>query len=185
MARLAAAMTGKSVGHWPRGIVCRDVRHGLDWPDGSVAAIYTSHFIEHLSRDEARVFLGRVWRALVRGGVCRIVTPDLRAMATSYLLASGNGHAITADDFVAAMLLAEDNPADTWFLRVYRQHTRFDRHKWLYDGETLCALMRDAGFETPRVCAYLESRLPADRLSAVETRERIVNGAGVVVEATR
>jgi predicted SAM-dependent methyltransferase len=176
-------MTRREVGHWPPGIVCRDVRQGLGWTPGSVAAIYSSHFIEHLRRDEALRFLRECKLALRPGGVCRVVTPDLRALATRYI-AAGESNGSAADEFMKASLLAEPNGASAHgMLAWYRRHTRFDAHKWLYDAASLSALFQEAGFAAPESRRYLESRIPAALLQRVENRERIEDGAGIVVEA--
>ena len=49
--------------------------------DGSVAAVYSSHMIEHLDRHEARAFLDEVKRVLQPGGVVRLAVPDLSRLA--------------------------------------------------------------------------------------------------------
>jgi SAM-dependent methyltransferase len=184
LARLASAATGRDVGRWPRGILCRDVRRGLGFAPASVDAIYSSHFIEHLKRDEARRFLQDCRAALKRGGVCRVVTPDLRALARQYVGAEA-GASDAADAFMRASLLADPNGSHaSGMLAWYRRRTQFDAHKWLYDAGSLCALFREAGFEHPAVRAYLDSRIPPDALRLVEVRARIADGAGVVVEAT-
>ena len=184
LARLASAVTRRDVGHWPRGIVCRDVRAGLGVAPQSVTAIYSSHFIEHLTRDEAVRFLGECRAALEPGGVCRVVTPDLRALIDQYLHEAPASRD-AAEAFMRASLLAEPNGSGTrGLLAWYRQRMQFDAHKWLYDAASLCALFEEAGFTNPAARHYLESRIPADVLSRVELRSRIEDGAGVVVEAT-
>jgi hypothetical protein len=47
------------------------------------------------------------------------------------------------------------------------------------------ALFRDAGFDGPRVRAYLDSEIPSDRLAQVEHEDRVCGGAGICVEARR
>lgn len=183
LARVAGAITGRRVGHWPRGMVCRDVRKGLGRPPQSAAAIYSSHFVEHLHRADAVRFLEECRRALVRGGVCRIVTPDLAVLVRHYAEKMTRA-ATAADDFMRATLLAEPNGASArGLLAWYRRHTQFETHKWLYDGRSLCALFCEAGFQAPRISTYLESRIPQDLLALVEIRDRVEEGAGVVVEA--
>lgn len=185
-ARVVATATGRDVGHWPRGIVCRDIRTGLGQRDDSAAVVYSSHVLEHLSQAEADVFLRDCYRVLCPGGVCRIVTPDLNALIGRYQRAQQDQARVAADAFLKATLLAETQgtTASPW-LRWYRARTRFETHKWLYDSASLTAALQRAGFGSPRTCAYLESRIPADRLRQVERRERIDNGEGVVVEAVK
>ena len=183
LARVAAVVAGRDVGHWPRGIVCRDVRKGLGRAAGSAAVIYSSHVIEHLRRVEAVQFLTDCRAALCPGGVCRIVTPDLAALIARYA-AHGNGSGLAAEEFMRATLLADANGQRArGMLAWYRHRTRFETHKWLYDAASLCALFEEAGFREPRERAFLDSGIPRDVLASVELRERIENGAGLVVEA--
>jgi hypothetical protein len=181
----ARAVTGRPTGHWPRGIVCRDVRRGLGLRPASAAVLYSSHFIEHLTRGEAVAFLAEAYRALAPGGVCRIVTPDLAALVRQYVAGGQRGDAAAANAFVAATLLPSADHGPGGPLAWYRTLTRFETHKWLYDGASLKALFREAGFAAPEEREALDSRVPRDRLADVEHPDRIVNGAGVVVEAVR
>jgi SAM-dependent methyltransferase len=184
LARTARLMTGRDVGHWPAGIVCRDVRRGLGLPPGSAAVIFSSHLIEHLHRGDALRVLRDAHRALAPGGVCRVITPDLRVLVDAYLQSR---HDPTAGDRLqdALLLHPADPPPANRVLGLYRQITAFDHHKWVYDGESLSALFRDAGFGNPRVCQFLESAIPRDRLAQVEHADRVCGGAGICVEARR
>jgi len=184
-ASIARALTGRDVGHWPRGIVCRDVRRGLGLAPGSAAVIFSSHLIEHLHRSEALALLRDAYEVLQDGGVCRIVTPDLSALVDSYVT-TRSGDAGAADRLQSALLLHPTEPPRTAaLLGWYRRRTAFDHHKWVYDAASLCALFREAGFREPRVRGFLESDIPGDRLAAVEQRERVCDGAGLCVEARR
>jgi SAM-dependent methyltransferase len=185
LSRTARFVTGRQVGHWPPGIVCRDVRSGLGLPPGSAAVIFSSHLIEHLHREEGLLLLRDAFRALRPGGVCRVVTPDLSALVDRYLRARGDDPS-AGDRLQDALLLHPAQPPQPGrVLGWYRQMTRFDHHKWVYDGGSLSALFREAGFDTPRVCAYLESDIPPDRLAEVEQADRVTDGAGICVEARR
>jgi SAM-dependent methyltransferase len=111
---------------------------------GSVAAVYSSHMIEHLDRAEARAFLTEVLRVLQPGGVVRIVAPDLFKLVNNYLTTED------ADELVAGLHMSLDRPAGfrgraRWALVGPRHHL------WMYDGESLSRLLRAAGFEDPAV----------------------------------
>ncbi|PZV15274.1 MAG: methyltransferase [Pseudanabaena sp.] len=62
-----------------------DVRKGLPFADNSLDACYSSHVVEHLTSIEAQKLLGECFRVLKRGGVIRLVVPDLEAIARLYL----------------------------------------------------------------------------------------------------
>ena len=185
-ASLARLVTGRDVGHWPAGIVCRDVRRGLGLAPGSTAVVFSSHLIEHLHRAEALAFLRDAHRALRDGGICRIVTPDLNGLVNAYLDARTRAGSDAADNLQAALLLHPADPPRTGaMLGWYRRATAFDHHKWVYDGESLCRLFVEAGFASPQVKGFLESAIPHDRLAQVEQADRVCDGAGICVEARR
>jgi len=185
LSRLARLLTGRAVGHWPSGIVCRDVRTGLGVAPASAAVVFSSHLIEHLHRDEALALLRDAHRALRPGGVCRIVTPDLAGLVDAYVQARAT-HPFAADRLQEALLLHPSGPPRTGpLLSWYRAMTAFDHHKWVYDAASLAALFREAGFEEPRTCAHLESEIPRARLAQVEQPDRVCGGAGICVEARR
>lgn len=53
--------------------------------DGTFDAIYTSHFIEHISRDTIDFVLRECYRVLKPGGIIRIVVPDLENIVREYI----------------------------------------------------------------------------------------------------
>ena len=66
-------------------IMVRDVRKKLPFDDRSVDFIYSSHLIEHLRKDEAEKVLRECFRVLKKGGLIRLVVPDLELMARIYI----------------------------------------------------------------------------------------------------
>ena len=183
--RLARRITGREVGHWPAGIVCRDVRRGLGFPAASAAVVFSSHLIEHMHRSEALALLRDAYRALQPGGVCRVVTPDLAGLVDAYV-AARTQTSRAADRLQDALLLhPADPPRTPALLGWYRRATAFDHHKWVYDSRSLCELFVEAGFATPARREFLESDIPAERLAQVEQADRVCGGAGICVEARK
>jgi predicted SAM-dependent methyltransferase len=52
-----------------------DARHGIPFPDNSINSVFSSHFLEHLSDDEAREFLQDCLRVVRPGGAVCIRVP--------------------------------------------------------------------------------------------------------------
>ncbi len=121
-----------------------DATRRLPVPDGSCDAVYSSHMIEHLDRNEVGAFLDEVFRVLQPGGVIRIATPDLKRQAEKYL-ESGD-----ADAFIEATHLCVDRPISLkQRLRLLLLGTR--HHQWEYDGDSLIRLLQKHGFARAEV----------------------------------
>ena len=69
----------------PPHVTALDVRRPLPFGDATVDAIYHSHVLEHLSKQEARLLTGECRRVLRSTGILRVVVPDLERIARAYL----------------------------------------------------------------------------------------------------
>jgi SAM-dependent methyltransferase len=67
------------------GVIVYDLRKGVPFPDDTFDAVYHSHFLEHLNRKEAGLFLKECFRVLKGDGIIRVAVPDLEGIARSYL----------------------------------------------------------------------------------------------------
>jgi SAM-dependent methyltransferase len=102
-ARLAKAPLFRSINKrmrffnhdWDDRIFIHDLTKHFPWHDSSTDIIYTSHFLEHLSRSQGRRFLAECHRVLKPGAIIRVVVPDLYSFVGAYLEG-----AIKADEFV-------------------------------------------------------------------------------------
>lgn len=141
---------------------------------GSVAAVYSSHMIEHLDRSEARAFLTEVKRVLRPGGVVRIAAPDLSRLVSDYI-ATGD-----ADGFVAGIHMGLDRPAG---LRGWARWTLAGprHHLWMYDGASLTRLLRETGFADAAVVPPGSTSIAEP--GRLDLRERATES--VYVEAVR
>jgi predicted SAM-dependent methyltransferase len=128
-----------------------DVRGGLPFSD--VAAIYAEHFIEHLGFEDALAFLAECRRVLAADGVLRLSTPNLDWVLTTHY----RWHGVTAPDRVDDCMKLN---------RAFRAWG----HQFLYNQETLAAVLRHAGFKDVRFHRYGESERP--ELRGLERHER-------------
>jgi hypothetical protein len=141
---------------------------------GSVAVVYSSHMIEHLDRKEARAFLTEVRRVLQPGGMVRLAAPDLSRLVQDYVTTGD------ADGFVAGTHMGLDRPDGIrawlrWVLVGPRHHL------WMYDGNSLSLLLREAGFWDVAVQPAGATGIPDS--GQLDLMERA--GESVYVEAVR
>ena len=183
------AVFGIEIGHWPRGIKCRNVRRGLGFDDESIAVVYASHLLEHLYREEALRFLRDVRRALVPGGVCRIVVPDVAAIVGWYLAhqrePAEQRTQPSSNLLMGLLLLRPDRPSGTGLVALRAAVGRPSRSQWMYDQEGCWRSSRKPGSWTCRREAI--STAPSLAMSSRRSSAPIAlcGGAGVCVEARK
>lgn len=66
-------------------VIAHDLTESIPLDDGSCLAVYNSHVLEHLPREDAPEFLAECFRVLMPGGILRVVVPDLETIARLYL----------------------------------------------------------------------------------------------------
>ena len=122
-----------------------DATKPIPLADSSVECIYTSHMLEHLSRDGASAFLEEALRLLEVDGVLRVAVPDLRLAADEYIATED------ANFFMEGMRV-QAPPFGTLREKLQLLVSGYRHHQWMYDGKSLSALMKAAGFQD--VCVY-------------------------------
>jgi predicted SAM-dependent methyltransferase len=116
-----------------------DAARRIPHDDGSVDAIYASHMLEHLDRIEARSFLAECRRVLRPGATLRLAVPNLRNAAYNYLRLND------ADGFLRHLQFDLDKPRGV-VAHLRRMLIGARGHHWMYDADSLMALVSGAGF---------------------------------------
>lgn len=62
-----------------------NVLKGLPFDNDLFDVVYSSHFLEHLTPEQADFVLSEIYRILKPGGIIRIVVPDLENICKEYL----------------------------------------------------------------------------------------------------
>ena len=101
---------------------------------------YSSHTLEHFTREEGQFIIFEAFRVLKPGGTIRIVVPDLRRFVDRYL-----NQEIPADHFVEdlGVLYQKNKNSLKTKLGPFIQFP----HQCMYDAETLLSLLKRAGFK--------------------------------------
>ena len=118
-----------------------DLKYGIPLRDSSADFVYSSHFLEHLIREDATHLLRESFRVLKPGGTLRVVVPDL-AYAVS-LYTQGR-----KDDMLTQYFFVEDD--DSYFAR----------HKYMYDFESLAVQLEQIGFKQIQRQSHQAGRTP-------------------------
>lgn len=155
---------------FPRGIKYADVARRIPYPDGTASYIYSSHLIEHLSRWQALSHVRECARVLAGGGVMRVVTPDLRRLASAYLSGAvdRDGGWVTAADSFMAEVNAFQEIEGNLARRFIHRHLAGPAHQWLYDEESLTRLLGDGGLPGAESRSFRAGELPD--LDVIEIR---------------
>jgi predicted SAM-dependent methyltransferase len=120
---------------------------------GTAHIVYSSHMLEHLDRQEARLFLAEAMRVLRPGGVLRLAVPDIRKLVQNYI-ATGD-----ADEFIASTWMCAPRPRSlTESLRMLVLGPR--HHNWMYDGTSLSKFLLSQGFVNPVELAAGQTTIP-------------------------
>jgi predicted SAM-dependent methyltransferase len=150
-----------------------DCAKGLPFNDGTVEAIYSEHFFEHLNYEfEAKHFLRECLRCLKPRGVLRTVVPDAGEYLRLY--AKGDWSELSAK---RPLIKEDDHYRDNWRLAVYKTRMEFinfvfrqdGEHKYAYDAETLLLALREAGFSDVSETGY---NISCDPNMVADTPER-------------
>ncbi|HED35972.1 MAG TPA: methyltransferase domain-containing protein, partial [Gammaproteobacteria bacterium] len=115
---------------WDESIKIHDLTKKFPWEDNSIKVIYSSHTLEHLSKEEGRFFLKECYRVLDDNGIIRIVVPDLEVIVKSY----SNG-TVSADDFLDKLGVLY-RKREGYLKNMFSPFVQFP-HKCMYDHKTL------------------------------------------------
>lgn len=150
-----------------------NVIHGLPVAANSAKAVYCSHVLEHLALSEFRRSIRNVYAYLVRGGVFRLVVPDIEFLVKEYI---ANPAPDAASKFMEHAVLGEaTNPQG---LRAMpRLLFGRSKHLWMWDYKNIARELADAGFVGIRRAVFNDSE--DVRFRDVENPGRWENCLGV------
>ncbi len=122
-----------------------DLRRPLPFADGTAAAIFLEHVLEHMTLEEGMTVLRHCRRVLAPGGVLRVGVPDAGLYASGYVKGRGALERLRPGRPTPMLALSE----------VFQEHG----HVSAWDGETLCLVVQEAGYQAPEVMPGGSSRI--------------------------
>lgn len=122
-----------------------DLRRGLPFSDGSVSAIFSEHFFEHLNLHAAMQMMVECHRALASDGVCRIGVPNFERYINAY----------GGKDCIIENVRGQTPTRGIAMNEIFYFHG----HRSMYDIETLSIMLHEAGFSSVRRVSFGESAL--------------------------
>ena len=151
-----------------------DVVGGLPIRKGSCKFIFCSHVLEHLSLKDFHVAVNNIYEYLKRGGILRIIVPDLEVSAKEYLssLSCQEKAASGADNFMRKTHLGCEKSRRGILLRI-REAMANSRHQWLWDRHSLSRALKEHGFSHVKICTYGE--WSDSRCSEIEDQGRHID----------
>lgn len=141
---------------WDERVVIHDLTRPFPWDDGAADVVYSSHTLEHFSREQGCTFLAECHRVLRRGGVIRIVVPDLAHIVNDY-----REGRLAADRFVEALGVLCGNTGNRFkdWLAPLVQYP----HRCMYDAQTLIGVLQRIGFSASCQPAFESEHFPGLR----------------------
>jgi len=165
---------------FPAHVQYADVRKKLPVDNGTVKGIYNSHMLMQLTPVEMDKALLNMHRALQKGGILRIVVPDLKAVIEGYLWRAEEKRTDASDFFNRATVMAlEQRPKG--IKKLLEAAFGFSRNAWLMDEVYLRHKLEKAGFNSIRNMKFNDAKDPMFNL--VERQDRF-SGA-ICLEATK
>lgn len=122
-----------------------DATQHFPFMDGTFQYVYTEHMIEHVPYPNGLYMLQECHRVMRRGGVIRVVTPDLAVILGLY------GSNLCADQqryllWLRQTFVPQESPPNA--VSAINAMFRLWGHQFIYDEETLSEAMRAAGFSS-------------------------------------
>jgi predicted SAM-dependent methyltransferase len=146
-------------------IIHHDLIYGIPFKKDSVQFIFTSHFLEHLKEEQTRKLIKDCFRVLKKGGVIRIVVPDLdfevKEMEEKINEYKKNKNTLNLQRY----------------LTVPEHKSEFGFHKRIYNFSELKQILEEAGFKNTFRRKLYQGNLP--NLRKLDFRE------GLIIEAEK
>jgi len=170
----------KNAQHFPVHVKPGNIVKGLPIPDGSCLGIYASHVLEHLTLEDFEKALRNTYRMLGKGGIFRLVVPDLEWAAREYISRLNRGEPMANAFFLRETHLGCNN-RERGLRGFARKLFNTSAHLWMWDETSMTQALEAHNFRQIRRCCFGDCE--DAMFSIVEERGRFENA--VAMEARR
>jgi hypothetical protein len=170
----------KNKTRFPANVRYGDIVKGLPIPDSACVGVYASHVLEHLALDDFHTALDNTHRILEKGGIFRLVVPDLEWAAREYIRRLDTADHEANQFFLQETMLGCKTRSRNLISCVYSWF-QTSRHLWMWDIRALNTVLAKHGFGDIRRCEFHDCQDPT--FEAVENHDRFRNA--LAVEAKR
>ena len=129
--------------------------------DSSANVVYSSHVLEHLTIKSSQLFLSEARRVLKKGGILRIVVPDLYMNSIEYVENYPKGLAESSSYYLRTLNLHREGqyPANASLIHKFLGFLQGypHQHKYMYDKNSLSELLTANNFEQIVICDFGKS----------------------------
>lgn len=147
-------------------VIHHDLQYGIPFDDETVPAVYSSHFLEHLFREDVVNLLNACWRVLCTGGLIRICVPsvedEINKMKTA-IIAYEKGDIEKIQPYVTSERVGFIN--------------KYSNHKFMYNLGEIQKILAQVGFVNISQKEFGVGRVPD--VETLDTRD------GLFVEAIK
>ncbi|MCK5449773.1 methyltransferase domain-containing protein [Candidatus Pacearchaeota archaeon] len=152
-------------------IIHHDINYGLPFEDSIVKNIFTSHFIEHLTKEQSKKVLNECYRILKKGGILRIICPSLDEEVAKIQKDILDYKKTNNAEIMQKHLTFSEK------IFMFKYHNRFAFHRYIYNFEEMEKILLEIGFKEVKKCNFKEGKMPQVKL--LDTR------SGLIVEAIK
>lgn len=173
---LNVLLKNKLNAHFPRNVKYGNIIKGLPVKDHTCDGVYCSHTLEHLSLHDLRIALENSFRLLKKGGIFRMVVPDLEYMARQYISSLEKGDQFASIHFMnSTMLGLAKRPKSIKEILGYTFGN--SHHLWMWDSRSLMQELSNTGFTQMRPCRFHDCADPM--FNQVEDADRFEHAVAI------
>ena len=161
---------------FPDNVLFGDILKGLPVNNDSCDAVFCSHVLEHLSYEDFQLALRNTYKILKKGGVFRVIVPDLEIAARNYISSLDNNDNSASISFMESTMLGKKSRPRgiKGFLTLFFGNSN---HLWMWDFNSLSSQLIKNNFKDIRRYKFNDS---SNKLfSLVEDKSRFKNAVAI------